>query len=118
MSCLAYGNSQVGFRAGASWLLVACAGGNNSSGNTSGSPVQVPTLVNLTGDPFINAGSADFSLDNTTSEGAACRAAGFPGVFYGPSTTGYLDIGAVQHQDSGGAAGIMTNCSMDAGFSG
>lgn len=105
-NCLAYGNSAYGFRTGTGSFLFNCAAGNNSSGNTNSTPsLQSPTLVALSGDPFTNAGSGDFSLDITTAEGAACRAAGIPGSFFGPSTTGYLDIGAAQHQDAGGGSG-------------
>ena len=59
--------------------------------------------VTLTGSPFTNGASGDFSLNNTAGAGAACRAAGFPGVFPGGST-GYGDLGPIQHQDSGGSA--------------
>lgn len=79
-------------------------------GNTSGSRNNVSTGtgdVTLTGDPFTNAGSGDFSLNNTSGAGAACRAAGFPGVFPGGTTTGYLDMGSVQHQDTGGGGGVV-----------
>lgn len=47
--------------------------------------------------------SPDWGLNNTASAGASLRAAGFPGNFADlTTTTGYKDIGAVQHQDSGG----------------
>lgn len=55
--------------------------------------------VILTGDPFTNAAGGDFSLNNTAGAGAACRAAGLPGTWPGASTTGYPDLGAVQHAD-------------------
>ncbi len=55
--------------------------------------------VSLTADPFTAKGSGDFSLNNTAGGGAACRGAGFPGVFPAGLTTGHLDIGAVQHAD-------------------
>ena len=58
--------------------------------------------VTLTGSPFTS--STNWGLNNTAGAGAACRAAGFPGSMKDGVTTGYLDIGAVQHQDSGGAA--------------
>lgn len=61
--------------------------------------------VTLTGSPFTNAGSRDFSLNNTASAGAACRAAGIPGLTPDGLTTGYLDIGYAQHQDTGGGGG-------------
>jgi hypothetical protein len=61
--------------------------------------------VTLSGDPYTNKAGGDFSLNNTASAGAAVRAASLPGAFRGGSTTGYLDGGAVQHQDSGGTSG-------------
>lgn len=65
--------------------------------------------VTLSGSPFTNAGAGDFSLNNTAGAGASARAAGSPGVI-GPSgtTTGYLDLGAAQHQDSGGSGGTKS----------
>lgn len=75
--------------------------GSNASGDLNGLSAGINDVA-LSGDPCTNAASGDFSLDNTASEGAACRAAGFPGAFIGGTTTGYPDIGAVQHQDSGG----------------
>lgn len=61
------------------------------------------TVTDTTG-PFTDAAGGDFSLNNTAGGGAACRAAGFPGAFPGGTTIGYLDIGAVQHQDIGGSS--------------
>lgn len=59
--------------------------------------------VTLSGDPFVGRTSANFALNNTAGAGAACRAAGFPGVT-GLIGTGYADIGPLQHQDSGGGS--------------
>jgi hypothetical protein len=76
--------------------------------NTSGARHQFPAGahdVALSGNPFNNSSSGDFSLNGTAGAGAAVRAAGWPGVMPGGLTTGYLDGGAAQHQDSGGAAG-------------
>lgn len=78
-------------------------------GNTSGKYNGFSNGLNdviLTGDPCTNGTSGDLSLDNTANEGAACRAAGYPGAFPGGTTTGYRDIGAAQHQDSGGGATV------------
>ena len=63
------------------------------------SPYSNVRDVILTADPFTNAAAGDFSLNTTTGGGAACRAAGFPGLFPGGLTTGSLDIGAAQHAD-------------------
>lgn len=59
--------------------------------------------INITGDPWNGRTSADFSLNNTAGAGAALRAAGFPGIS-GLFGTGYVDVGALQHQDAGGGA--------------
>jgi hypothetical protein len=58
-----------------------------------------PNDVTLTNDPFVAGASNNFALNLTAGAGAACRAAGFPGALQSGGT-GYLDIGALQHQDS------------------
>ena len=73
--------------------------GSNTSGATNGVESSETGAVTLTGDPFTNAGSGDFSLNNTAGAGAALRAAGFPGTMPGGTTTGYHDIGVAQHAD-------------------
>ncbi len=77
--------------------------------NTSGARNLLPASPNdvtLSGNPFTNPSGGDFTLNNTAGAGAACRNAGFPGaLLYGG--TGYLDIGALRHQDpAGGGSGI------------
>ena len=75
--------------------------------NTSGARNNVPSGehdVTLTGDPFTNGGSLNFSLNNTANQGAALRGTGFPGGLQAGGT-GYLDIGMLQHQDLGGSGG-------------
>lgn len=72
---------------------------SNTGGARNGLPVQ-PGDVTLTGNPFNGSGSNDFSLNSIAGAGAACRAAGFPGVLQSGGT-GFQDIGALQHQDSG-----------------
>lgn len=89
--------------------------------NTSGALLNVTAGshdVTLSGDPFTNAASGDFSLNNTAGAGAACRAVGFPGAFPGATTTGYLDIGAVQHADPAGGGGLLTHPGMSGGMRG
>lgn len=50
-----------------------------------------------TSDPgFANRSGGDFAV------GTAMKGAGFPGVFPGGTSTGYLDIGAVQRRELGG----------------
>lgn len=102
---LAYGNGGFGFNCGTETILANHAAGSNTSGNVTGTPIELTTLVSLSADPFTSVAGADFSLNTTAGGGAACRAAGHPGVFPAGTTTGYVDIGAVQHQDPAGGGG-------------
>jgi len=54
--------------------------------------------VALTANPFVS--STNLALNNTAGGGAALKRVGFPGVFPGALTTGYLDIGAVQSSNA------------------
>jgi hypothetical protein len=58
--------------------------------NVAGSPGDIA----LGADPFTSA--TDFSLNSATTGGLRLRGAGYPGVFPGGTTTGFLDVGAVQ----------------------
>ena len=59
--------------------------------------------VSLTAGPFTNAGSGDYSLNKTAGGGALCRGTAFPGTFPNMTTsTGYPDIGLIQHQEAAG----------------
>lgn len=70
----------------------------------SGMGIDLEPTVVLSGNPFVNAGSGDYSLNATAGAGASAR--GISRSFFGLSTTlDYSDIGAVQHQDSGGGGG-------------
>jgi hypothetical protein len=92
-----------------------------SNGTDKYNPTTLANVVSFnevsgTGSPFTDAANGDFSLNNTGGLGAACRAAGFPTTpFPGGLTANYRDIGAAQHQDSGGSSGpvgravIVTN---------
>lgn len=61
--------------------------------------------VTLATIPFSNPASGDWSLNGAAGGGAACRAAGSPGLLMGASKAGYVDFGALQHQEA--AAGAM-----------
>lgn len=73
--------------------------------------------VQLTGDALTNVGGDDFSLDSTTGEGAAIRAAAFGNVFPSGNTTSYRDGGAVQHADAGGGGTIVVTSTQNHSFS-
>lgn len=78
--------------------------GSNTSGNLSGLSAGAGDVTGLT-DPFVSRATQNWGLNNTAGAGALVRAAGFPGTFRGTNTRGYLDGGAVQHQDAGGGSG-------------
>lgn len=101
-------NSSAGFgySGGATHRFINCSGYNNFSGDQSGGVYTGFTA--LSADPYTNKAGGNYSLNATAGGGAANRATGLPGAFPGlPSTTGYLDRGAAQHQDSGGAGGSV-----------
>lgn len=94
----------VGCCSSNSYFRSNCVGGNGTD------RVRIPVGtgdVAPAADPFTNSAGGDFSLNNTAGAGAICRAAGFPGVFPGGTTTGYLDIGATQSQGTGGTSTIV-----------
>lgn len=103
-----YGNGSAGIDLGSvgNALVLNCAGGNNTGGNTTNGTVglQIVNFVTLTANPFdttliaaltgtstLAQQFAAFALNNTTGGGASLRGAGTPA---------YLDIGAVQSQAS------------------
>lgn len=112
-NCIAEGNTNIGFYSAGNVpgaTLLNCAGYNNNSSTTAANtfattiPDQQNCVLNTTGSFFTNAGSNDFSLNPTASQGRLARATGYPGLYPRGTTTGYVDIGAVQHRDVFGAA--------------
>lgn len=104
--CVAVNCGAYGFDGDSTILyasLLNCAGYNNTSGNVNNSSAMFMNLnfVTLTGDPFVNAGADNFTLNNTAGAGAALRDAGVD--VYG--LTDYNDVGACGHQDTGGGGG-------------
>ncbi len=133
MSCVAYGNGRDGFRMNINNLqsavnciaeghasgvgfnvaasgdqLQSCAVYNNST-NVSISGVACKSVNQITGTStfFVNAAGGNFALNNTATGGGLCRSAGYPGTMPVGLSTGYLDIGAIQHQDAGGGGSIF-----------
>lgn len=94
-------NGRYGANATASACVIADH--NDYFGNSTAARNNFPTGTgDLTSDPqFTNAGAGDYSI------GTNLKAAGIPGIFPGGTSTGYLDIGAVQRQEaaSGGGGG-------------
>lgn len=113
-NCIAVGNGAssgtgVGYDITANGGLYNCADFNNAGGRTNATPVLGDNSpISLSADPFTNAAGNDFSLNNSAGAGAACRATGYPGVL-DVGGTGYLDVGALQHQDSGGGSTTHAN---------
>ncbi len=110
--CLSVNNVGSGFNSTAAtdnaYLYYCAAGINATNFNTTdlGSSKNLYGCITLSADPFTNAAGNDFSL-STTAAGAACRAAGIPGAvsanqLQGLSTLAFPDVGAVQHQATGG----------------
>jgi hypothetical protein len=77
---------------------------NNMSGPLFQLPQGLNDVTSLTGVPFVNASAGNFALNNTPGQGALLRAAGFPGALLSGGT-GYVDIGTLQHQTTGGQTG-------------
>ncbi len=101
----------IGINIGANFYmrLINCAVYNNTTNTATATTPPTSQVVNLiTGSStfFTNAGSGDFSLNANSTGGALARSAGILGLFPAATSRGYLDIGAVQHADSGGE-GIM-----------
>lgn len=107
-NCISVSNTGYGFNNSSfhpMGLVYNCATNNNSSGATNNITNRSP--ITLSGVPFTNAAGGDFSLDNTSGEGAALRGLSLPASKPGLSSTlVYKDVGAVQHQDSGGGGGL------------
>lgn len=102
-------------------LVMNNAIGNCTSGNLNlGANAYEYGNIALTGNPFTDPGNGDFSLNNTASAGAACRAAGFPadlGLI--GSQNNWLDLGALQAQPSaGGGGGLLVHPGMGGGMRG
>lgn len=117
---ISYGNSRYGFFANTTPLAGILLGDNNAYGaNTTadlnGFPAG-PHDVTLTGNPTTAGDTNNFTLNNTAGAGAACRAAAFPGVLLAGGT-GYLDIGALQHQEVA-SGGVKLSSGFTGGFRG
>ena len=78
--------------------------GNNTTADRNNFPAGSGDVTGVSSDPFISRAGLNWGLNSGV--GAAFRAAGLPGAF-GSATTGYPDIGAVQHQDSGGGVSVI-----------
>jgi len=91
-------NGRYGFNATDADVLIPDF--NNYFNNATAARNNVPVGPNdVALDPeFTNRAAGDFSI------GTNLRALGFPGVFPGGLSTGFLDIGAVQREEAAGGA--------------
>ncbi len=69
--------------------------GDNTSGNRNNVAISTSDIA-ITADPFTNSAAGNYGLNSTAGGGAVLKATGFPGAFPGGTTTGFLDVGAVQ----------------------
>lgn len=106
VNSIALSNTGFGFNNGtaaanqaANHFINVAGFGNSALFNTGVLSANLDQLT-LTGDPFVNAATGDFSLNTTAGAGAVCRAAGIDP--YGQ--TSYLDTGVNQHQDPAGGS--------------
>lgn len=94
------------FRAGTlSSVILRNSGSRNPTSGHTQNIYDDGGLLEATADFFTDPDNDDFSLNNTAGGGASARAAGFPGVYSGAATTGFLDMGAAQHEDPAGGGG-------------
>lgn len=61
-------------------------------------------IINTTGTFFTDAPNQNFAPNSTANQGALIRAVGYPTTLPGSASTTYLDVGAIQHQDTGGSS--------------
>lgn len=104
---ISYGNTGKGFNGSgrSGFSLINCAEGSSSNSVLDPAFFTVVNYFRLTANPWVNSSAAittiedvwaAFALNTVAGGGAVCRAAGY---------LPYLDIGSLQHQDSGGSSG-------------
>lgn len=99
-NCIAEGNTQYGYNGSTNpKTLINCAAYNNTAGPTNGTFVVTLGFITGTASFFVNAAAGNFALNTNAGGGAVLRAAGVMGVFPDAISTGYQDVGAVQHID-------------------
>lgn len=110
---VANGGYGVSVNSGAQGVLLNCGFGSGTAANTSGSTTGTGGMlesgtVTYTADttPWADPANGDFRITSTQAKGTG--AGGFLQTQSGyGGTVGYPDIGAAQHQDSGGGSVIV-----------
>jgi hypothetical protein len=89
-------------------FLIKCAAYNNTT-NVDTSTLTGPTVDVTIGTStfFTSAGTGDFSLNSNSGGGALARGTGIFGVTPSGTSTGALDMGAIQHSTAGGGGGMI-----------
>ncbi len=85
---------------------------NISGSDTELGDNEVENKISLTADPYTDAANDDYSLNNTAGGGADVRAAG---SFGAGEVANFVDIGAMQHEDSGGGGYVVAASIQDLG---
>lgn len=96
-NCISWGNASKDLNFPGTWTGGGITNDYNFYATNTGYVAGAHDVV-LTGDPTVAGASNNFALNNTAGAGAACRAAGFPGVM-AVGGTGYIDGGPLQHAD-------------------
>jgi len=107
INCISYGNSGYGFNNTQNTMLLNCATGNNSSGRYNATPPfdlgAITLTLSDTDGPFTDPTNGDFSLDPTSADYDLLKAAATSPY----AQDSYLDVGAVQHEDTGGGGATL-----------
>jgi hypothetical protein len=114
-NCIAYDNTTYGVSMNDSahrspFVLRNCAFGANGTPTNNLNASFVSGSITLSADPFTDSVNGDFTLNDTAGGGADCRNAGYSTFVIdtaeltdGAANVGYPDVGAMQHDDTGGA---------------
>ena len=116
INCIAEGTNAAstnGFNAttagvGAGVSRINCAAYNNATNVAAN--ITGPSVGNVigTGTFFVNAASGNFALNSTSTGGGLIKSLGLPGAFPAGTSTGYIDVGAVQSPPMAPLARVFT----------
>jgi hypothetical protein len=107
-NCIGYGNAGKDIQAATNVIPSGGVTVEYSAFVTTANLTLGQGCVTLSVDPFVAGGSNNFALNNTAGGGAAVRGLGFPGVL-SVGGTGYVDMGALQHQDTPSTTTYVVN---------
>ncbi len=64
--------------------------------------------VTLTGSPYVDAATDDYSLNSTSGAGSAAKGSGVPAIVPNLAVENFIDFGAIQAEATGGGGGGFT----------